>query len=111
MRLAVASLLLLVVGLPLLLPFASLFDARVVLLTRNTAVLVLLVLALALPAGVLLAVLLERTDLPGRRVGWALLTTSLFVPLPLVVSGWQGVVGAGGFAPLAAWGDALAWSP
>src|SRR5262245_31943880 len=116
-RLCIAALLMLAVGLPLLWPLGALADggvsvpdARVAFLARNTAVLVLLVLALATPAGVLLAVLLERTDLPGRGLAWAMLTTALFVPLPLLASGWQGVIGAGGFAPVAAW-DAFAWTP
>jgi iron(III) transport system permease protein len=109
-RAAVSALLLVGVGLPLLWPLAGLFDARVALLARNTAVLVLLVLALAVPVGVLLAVLLERANVPLRRLCWGLLVASLFVPLPLVVSGWQGVLGAGGFLPLRIW-DALAWAP
>lgn len=115
-RLGVAAVLLLAVGLPLLWPLAAVADgvptpdARLLSLARNTSVLVLLVLALATPAAVLLAVALERTDVPGRRVGYASLVLALFVPLPLVASGWQGVVGAGGVAPVAAW-DALAWTP
>jgi iron(III) transport system permease protein len=71
--------------------------------------------AIALPAGVLLALLLFRTDLPGRRflLGW--LGLSLFLPLPLHATAWLGTIGnagrsqAIGSAPLlvGAWGAAF----
>src|SRR5262245_23190920 len=41
--------------------------------------------ALAVPAGTLLAVLLERSDLPGRRPLRGLTVLALFLPLPLLV--------------------------
>src|SRR5688572_5404780 len=95
---AVTFVLLAGVALPLAAPLGGLGGAaeRLGGLARNTAAVVLLVQLLAAPTGVLLAVLLERTDLPGRRIAWALLILSLFLPLPLIVSGWQGVLGAGG---------------
>src|SRR5438105_1390020 len=101
-RLAVALLLVLLVGLPLLWPAGRLGEPsawptgetlhRIAVLNRNTALLVLLVELLAMPAGVLLAVLLVRTDLPGRGLFAFVLLLSLFVPLPLVTSGWQVVL-------------------
>lgn len=73
---------------------ASLFDAaaraRLTVLATNTALLTAGVAALAVPVGVGLAVLLERTDLPGRHWWRRLLLLALFVPLPLWLSGWQG---------------------
>jgi iron(III) transport system permease protein len=85
---------------------------RVGLLARNTALLVLLVELIAVPAGIVLAVLLYRTDLPGRGLWTVLVLLSLFVPLPLVTSGWQAVLGSGGFYPMQAWGAAVGgWAP
>ncbi len=113
-RLAVALILGLFVALPLAVPLAQLLarpaawgawaDAgRVLWLARNTALLVAGTLALTLPAGVAGAVLLYRTDLPGRRWLRLLVLLTLFVPLPLFTSGWQAVVGSGGWLPLALW--------
>jgi iron(III) transport system permease protein len=48
-------------------------------------------------------VLLYRTDLPGRRSLRLLTVLTLFVPLPLFTSGWQTVLGAGGWLPSALW--------
>src|SRR5437879_3611153 len=106
-RLAVALILALLVGLPLAWPARGLLDpavwpdpdtlTRIGLLSRNTILLVLLVELLAVPVGVVLAVFLYRTDLPGRGIATLLLLLSLFVPLPLITSGWQAVLGSGGF--------------
>ena len=59
-------------------------------------------LAVALPLGVFLAVMLTKTTLPGRRVlGW-LLVAWLFVPLFVQAAAWQAAVGQGGWLlPLA----------
>jgi iron(III) transport system permease protein len=54
-----------------------------------------------LPLGLALAVLLFRTSLIGRSFGVLLLAVSLFVPLPIIVSSWQGAFGANGWLPLA----------
>jgi iron(III) transport system permease protein len=121
-RLGVALLLLLLVGLPLAWPARGLLTAaawpdadtliRIGFLSRNTALLVLLVELLAVPVGVGLAVLLFRTDLPGRALALVLLLLSLFVPLPLITSGWQAMLGSGGFWPLLAWDAAVGgWAP
>jgi iron(III) transport system permease protein len=67
------------------------------LLAGNTAALVTGTLALALPAGVLGAVLLFRTDLPLRRF-WRFLTVlTLFIPLPLFAAAWQAALDAAGW--------------
>src|SRR5262245_37405742 len=113
-RCTLALLLALFVALPLAWPLGEVLpaglwpDLRLAGLARNTALLVGSTLALALPVGVALAVLLERTDLPGRGLFASLLVIALFVPLPLFVSGWQVVVGAGGVLPILAAGE---WTP
>jgi iron(III) transport system permease protein len=112
-RLAVAAALV-VVAAPLCLPAAELLArpavlsesvgaARLTSLARNTSLLVGGTLALCVPAGVVAAVLLYRTDLPFRRGLRALVLVTLFVPLPLFTSGWQAAVGGGGWLPLAWW--------
>src|SRR5260370_42443501 len=106
-RVATALLLVFFAGVPLLLPFLDLCfsgavaDAwreggRLVLLARNTLLLIGVTLLLTLPVGVVLAVLLYRTDLPGRRSLRFLVLVTVFVPLPLFVSGWEAALGAGG---------------
>jgi iron(III) transport system permease protein len=119
--------------LPLFWPIGSALDLdawpdldtlhRLVLLGETTLALVGLTLALAIPAGVVGAILLERTDLPGRRLFGVVLLGTLFVPLPLFTSAWQVVlsllqdVSAGEWAPWsqglvsAAWIHAVAGLP
>ena len=58
-------------------------------LTRNSLALSGAVLAIAMPLGVAGAVLIFRTDLPGRSVLRCLAMLSLFVPLPLIATAWQ----------------------
>lgn len=128
LRIAAAIGLGLLLGLPLLQPFARLHDPavwewslddveRVVRLLANTLLLVGASCAIAVPAGTLLAVLLFRANIPGRRVLLALLVLFLFVPLPVIVSSWQSFLGAGGMLPLGVWtggGDrpwATGWGP
>ncbi|MEO6811217.1 MAG: ABC transporter permease subunit, partial [Isosphaeraceae bacterium] len=48
---------------------------------------------IALPLGTVLALLLTRTDLWGRRVMLALTTLALFVPMPLHALAWLGAFG------------------
>ena len=113
-RLAVITLLLGLIGLPVALPLIRLLamadawrglreGARLTELAINTLRLIGLTLALSLPAGVVLAVLLYRTDLPCRRLFRSFLLLSLFVPLPLFASGWQAAVGSGGWLAWPAW--------
>src|ERR1700691_5771043 len=65
---------------------------RMAQLTQTTLLLVGLTLSLVVPAGGALAVLLERTNLPGRGLLGVLLLSTLFVPLPLFTSAWQVVL-------------------
>ncbi len=122
-RLSLAALLLVVIGAPLAAPLGQLLfepsawnvwaeAERLLVLGRNTFLLVAGTLALAMPLGVAGAVLLYRTDLPLRRFGRLLILLTLFVPLPLFTSGWQAVLGAGGWLPVPAWsGPGAAWTP
>ena len=117
-RVALALLLIALAGVPLLLPFLELCSSaaltgawrehgRLLLLARNTLLLIGVTVLLALPVGVFLAVLLSRTDLPGRRVLRFLVLLTVFVPLPLFASGWEAALGAGGWLSLAGWGQGL----
>jgi len=63
-------------------------DARSGALAWTTAKLAAAVIVCALPPGTLLAFLLARTDLPGRRVLSALLLLQLFTPLYLQATAW-----------------------
>jgi iron(III) transport system permease protein len=113
-RAVVLGLLVLAIGLPL---YASFRDAlaypgawhvfdeggRLLGLARNTLLLVACTLALALPAGIVGAVLLYRTDLPHREFFRFVALLTLFVPLPLFASGWQAALGSGGWLPAAFW--------
>jgi iron(III) transport system permease protein len=112
--LAATLLLLLTVGVPLAMPFRDLAGhtggwrpweetERLRLLAGNTLRLVAGTLALALPAGIAGAVLLYRTDLPGRGLFRFLTVLTLFVPLPLLCTAWQAALGSGGWLPVTFW--------
>jgi iron(III) transport system permease protein len=88
--------LLLATGL-LLLTLAFGIDTRTTVLLRNTALLAVGVAAGSLPLGTFLALLLLRTDLPGRRLAWMILGVMLFVPLYLQASAWQAGFGLQGW--------------
>lgn len=75
-------------------------DPRVGSLLLNTLWLVVGACAGALPAGTLLAVLLVKTDLPGRRAATALLGVLLVVPLYLQAGAWQAGFGLQGWYTL-----------
>ncbi|MFN4260085.1 MAG: ABC transporter permease [Gemmataceae bacterium] len=113
-RATLASGLLLLVGVPLLLPFADLLkhpsswevwreQARLLELAANTALLVTGTLFLVLPCGVVAAVLFYRTDLPGRVLLRTLTLLTLFIPLPLFASAWQAALEPLGWFPVPAW--------
>ena len=76
---------------------------RLLSLALNTLLLVAGTLTVALPVGVILAVLLYRTDLPLRRWFQFLTVVFLFVPLPLLASAWQAALGTGGWLPVVLW--------
>lgn len=114
-RLAAALLLLLVVGLPLARPLVDLAfqgasgwtaqdTGRVGQLLLNTSCLVAGTLALALPVGTFLAIILVRTEFRGRRLLLACTLLMLFVPLPMIASAWQALVGSDGWLPATWWG-------
>jgi iron(III) transport system permease protein len=67
--------------------------ARPLRLAVETLGLVLATETIALPVGVLLALFLFRTDLPGRRWILALVALSAFIPLPLHATAWLGAFG------------------
>lgn len=80
-------------------------DPRGGSLLRNTGLLVGCTLAMCLPVGVLVAWLVARTDLFGRRLAIALLAAGLFVPLFVQAGAWQA-----GFGQLG-WHTELGQSP
>lgn len=104
--------------LPLAQPFAAVFEAatwrwteddatRLRHLALNTLALTGGTVAVAMPPGVLLGVVLFRTSFPGRSVFLLLLALLLFVPVPVLVSSWQAALGADGWLPLAFWHGAV----
>ena len=113
-RITVAVVWFIVLGLPLLalvrelVRYPGAWEAwtetpRLLSLLRNTTLLVLGTLALTMPIGVAIALLLYRSDLPGRRILRGILILLLFVPLPLQASAWQAALGNGGWLPLPTW--------
>ena len=70
--------------------------ARPARLAIETTGLVLATEAMALPLGVLLAVVLFRTDIWGRRGLLAIIALAAFVPMPLHATAWLGALGNAG---------------
>lgn len=114
-RWAAALLLIALVGVPLGLPLAELTRHGAAAwsgthwqlfphLLGQTLLLVGGTLLLALPLGVLLAILLFRTQFPCRHVLVFAATVMLFVPLPMVTSAWQAFFGSDGWLSLSLWG-------
>ena len=106
-RLACGAMLLTVLGIPALLPLWQLFSHpkawlawreydRLLSLSFESIGLALRTIALALPLGIVCALLLERTRLPLRRWFHFAVLLGLFIPLPLYASAWQGVFSASG---------------
>jgi iron(III) transport system permease protein len=115
-------------GAPLLWPFARLVEPatwvwngddvyRIAHLALNTILLVGGTCLIAVPVGTILAVLLFRTSMPWRRGAVVVLVLLLFVPLPVIVSSWQGLLGSGGLLPIGWWASgidrpwATGWGP
>lgn len=96
----------LALGLLASLPLA-LGDARTARLALNTFLLAGAVAAVSVPLGTLAALLLTRTDLPGRRLLFALLAGLLFVPLYVQVGAWQAGFGLQGWYTFAYSGPVL----
>jgi iron(III) transport system permease protein len=121
-RFFAATLLVVLVGLPVALPFLHLVNhprawegwretSRLLQLTWNTARLVAGTVLLALPSGTALAVLLYRTNMPARRFLRLIILLLLFIPLPLTASAWQAALGTGGWLPLGIWSSAATGDP
>ena len=87
------------------LPSGRYLGMRPMSLAKNTIALVGLTAMMAIPPGLVLAWLLFRTDLFGRRALMMLLGLSLFVPMPLHAVAWLGSFGNAGRS------QALAWVP
>jgi len=98
-RLASLLALLVVLGSTFLVSLA-LLDARTASLLRNTLLLSAATCAMSLPLGALLAWLLMRTDLPGRKAALVLFGVMLFVPLYLQAAAWQAGFGLEGWYTL-----------
>lgn len=81
------------------------FDERNASLALNTLKLVAGTLALSLPVGSALGLLIARTDLPLRRMVAALLGWLLIVPLYLQAAAWQSGFGLYGWHTLAFGGE------
>jgi iron(III) transport system permease protein len=70
---------------------------RLAVLLGNTVLLLGGMLAVAMPTGILGAVVLYRTDLPARRALRFVNLLGMFTPLPLFASAWQAALGTGGW--------------
>lgn len=79
---------------------AATADGRTSTLLLNTLFLSAAACAISLPLGAVLAWLLVRTDMPGRRVGLALFGVMLFVPLYVQTAAWQAGFGMQGWFTL-----------
>jgi iron(III) transport system permease protein len=66
-------------------------------LAGNTLLLAVATVGLALPPGIVLAWLLVRTDLPGRRFWLAALGVQVLVPMYLHAAAWQAALGITGW--------------
>ena len=75
----------------------------------NSAILAAGATAIALPLGTLLAVLLVKVDLPGRRAAAACLGVLLFLPLFVQLSGWDAALGKLGWITLTFGSAAQPW--
>lgn len=76
-------------------------DPRGGALALNTLRLCLASAAISVPLGTVLALLLLRTDLPGRRFATLVIGVLLFVPLYLQAAAWQAGFGLQGWFTLA----------
>ncbi|MFO0935110.1 MAG: hypothetical protein U0798_01160 [Gemmataceae bacterium] len=112
---------LLVLSLPLFLSIVSLArdhtawavwseTSRIGRLLTNTLGLAIGAILVSLPAGTLLALLLERGRVTGVKSLRQFLTLALFIPLPVYAVAWQIVLGSWLPAPALAPGE-VAWRP
>ena len=75
-------------------------DSRVWTLVRNSLLLAAATCVISLPIGTLLALLITRTDLPGRRAFAVLIGSLLLVPLYLQAAAWDAGFGQLGWFSL-----------
>lgn len=69
-------------------------------LLANSALLTIGTVAIALPIGTVLGVVLGKIEIPGRRLMAWLLAGSLFVPLYVQAAAWSAMLGVGGWIPV-----------
>jgi iron(III) transport system permease protein len=81
-------------------------DSRTAWLAANTARLAATTCAVGVPLGTILALVLVKTDVPGRRLAMCGLAWLLFLPLYLQVGAWQAGFGLQGWQTLAGLGPA-----
>lgn len=121
LRVAFAVVLVTVLGVPVILPVIEAVGAgggptasteltRSGGLAANTLALAAGACAVAVPVGTVLAVVLERVHVPGRRALRGALVAGLFVPLPVSAVAWQIVLGTW-LPPLALEPGQVAWRP
>ncbi|HET6572766.1 MAG TPA: hypothetical protein VFG68_04120 [Fimbriiglobus sp.] len=118
-RLIVAGVLLLVLAVPVGLPVGAALRSpgaawaeadRIAGLAGKTLELAAGACLIAVPAGTLLALALDRARVPGRGVLWWLVLVGLFVPLSVYAVAWQVVLGAW-LPPLSLEPGRVAWRP
>ncbi|HLW65809.1 MAG TPA: hypothetical protein VKS79_10855, partial [Gemmataceae bacterium] len=76
---------------------------RLLDLAGNTFALTTGTTVIALPLGFFTALLLYRSDLPGRHFFRSFIVLALFIPLPLLASAWQSALGSNGWLPISIW--------
>jgi iron(III) transport system permease protein len=86
---------------------AAAFEGRTWTLVGHTCLLAAATTALAVPLATLLALLLVRSDLPGRHVALLALGLMPWVPLYLQAAAWQAGFGLQGWLPIACGGPVL----
>jgi iron(III) transport system permease protein len=70
-------------------------------LLANSALLAFGTIAISLPLGVILGVIIAKIDIRGRRAVGSLMVALLFIPLYVQAAAWNAVLGAGGWLPQA----------
>ena len=76
---------------------AALLDGRTRGLLLNSFWLATCTSAATIPAALVLATILIKFDVPGRRIAWIALVSALFLPLYLVATAWQSALGLQGW--------------
>jgi iron(III) transport system permease protein len=115
-----AILLGLILAVPVLLPVRAAFGSpvpdtageagRIAELAGWTLALAFGAVLVAVPGGTLLALVVERSPVPGRRLLRSLVLVGLFVPLPVYAIAWQVVLGSW-LPPLTLEPGQVAWRP